>query len=95
MEGSAFRASNRLAITGALLASTLAQAASEAPLTPRQRTQAIADIAAAFEQTYVFPEVGKAIASDLLARRDRALAANYGFAPPAPAVRSVAWPGMP
>ncbi len=54
-----------------LLAASLAHAAPEAPLTPQQRSQAIADIATAFEQTYIFPEVGSAIARDLLARRAR------------------------
>lgn len=54
-----------------LLLSTPAQAAPEAPLTPEQRHQAIDDIATAFEQTYVFPEVATAIARDLRARRER------------------------
>jgi len=61
----------KLAGSALLLVSALVQAAPEAPLTPQQRNQAIADIASAFEQTYIFPEVGSAIARDLLARRAR------------------------
>jgi retinol-binding protein 3 len=61
----------KLAASALLLVSALVQAAPEAPLTPQQRNQAIADIAGAFEQTYIFPEVGSAIARDLLARRAR------------------------
>jgi C-terminal processing protease CtpA/Prc len=61
----------KLAASALLLVSALVQAAPEAPLTPQQRNQVIADIASAFEQTYIFPEVGSAIARDLLARRAR------------------------
>jgi len=43
------------------MVAALAQAAPEAPLTPEVRSQAIDDIASAYEQTYVFPEVGAAI----------------------------------
>ncbi|MEW6371854.1 MAG: S41 family peptidase [Pseudomonadota bacterium] len=61
----------KLAITASFLVSCMAAAAPEAPLTPGQRAQAIDDIAAAFEKTYVFPEVGDAVARDLRRRRDR------------------------
>jgi hypothetical protein len=46
-------------------------AAAEAPLSPQQRTQAIKDVAAAFEAIYVIPEVGIDIANDLRARLQR------------------------
>lgn len=59
------------AISTSLLASSLVFAAPEAPLTPQQRGQAIEDIARAFEDMYVFPEVGNSVARDLRARRDR------------------------
>jgi hypothetical protein len=59
------------AIAASFFASAVAVAAAEAPLTPQQRTQAIEDIAAAFEKTYVFPEVGNSVARDLRMRRDR------------------------
>jgi hypothetical protein len=55
----------------ALMILSPARAATEVPLTPQQRAQAIKDIAAAFESDYVIPEVGKAIARDLRARQQR------------------------
>jgi len=61
----------KLAAAALSLMSSLAAAAPEAPLTPQQRVQVIDDIASAYEQTYVFPEVGQAIAHDLRARRER------------------------
>lgn len=60
-----------LAVAASLLGSPMVAAAPESPLTPLQRSQAIEDIAAAFENTYVFPEVGNTVARDLRARRDR------------------------
>ena len=60
-----------VATLNAVLATPLPHAAPEAPLTPAVRSQAVDDIAAAFEQTYVYPETGKAVAHDLRARRDR------------------------
>lgn len=60
-----------IAIAVSLLVSSLVAGAAESPLTPRQRAQAIEDIAAAFEKTYVFPDVGDAVARDLRSRRDR------------------------
>jgi hypothetical protein len=55
----------------ALIVSFQAWAAPEAPLTPQQRTQAIRDIATAFEAIYVIPEVGNAVARDLRERLQR------------------------
>ena len=51
-----------------------AQAAPELPLTPRQRAQAIEDIASGFERLYVIPELGQAVARDL---RDRLRRGDY------------------
>jgi len=62
---------SKFAIAASLLVASLVAAAAESPLTPRQRAQAIEDIAAAFEQTYVFPDVGDTVARDLRSRRER------------------------
>lgn len=59
-----------IAAAALLLSPPLAVASPEAPLTPQQRNQAIEDIASAFEQTYIFPEVATAIAADLRTRRE-------------------------
>jgi hypothetical protein len=61
-------------LTVASLLCSSSWAASETPLTPPQRAQAIQDIAAAFEAFYVIPEVGNAVAKDL---RDRMLQGEY------------------
>lgn len=62
---------SKFVIAASLLLASLVAAAAESPLTPRQRAQAIEDIAAAFEQTYVFPDVGDTVARDLRSRRER------------------------
>ncbi|MET0856354.1 MAG: S41 family peptidase [Telluria sp.] len=69
-------AAARLALTslltvGLLCSSPAAAAARDDVLTSQQRTQAIEDIATAFEKIYVFPEVGDAVARDLRQRLQR------------------------
>ncbi len=54
-----------------LIVSSPAALAKSDPLTPQQRSKAIEDIAATFEQIYVFPDVGSSVASDLRMRLRR------------------------
>jgi hypothetical protein len=69
--GKAARAAFACALSlGVSFAAPTAQAKSD-PLTPHQRSKAIEDIATAFEQIYVFPDVGNTVASDLRMRLRR------------------------
>jgi hypothetical protein len=60
-----------LLLSLSLIFSDSALAANDDLLTPQQRSRAIEDIAVAFEQIYVFPEIGVAVAQDLRARLRR------------------------
>lgn len=57
-----------LAVCIVLAVSAMAHAASDAPLTPQQRSKAIHDIATQFEKIYFDPAVGELMARDLRAR---------------------------